>query len=111
MPFVAHYLDANGVMKSNLDETEIVAALATGEGLLWVDINETTADDGKKGPRECSIAEAYKSFLVGGAQEPAGVWFPIPSHHLHNQGAQWYNHSRSIVLEDHDVRSQQMGND
>ena len=46
MPFKAYYLDANGEFHKDLDEEAIQAAYASGQGLLWVDIGETTGEDG-----------------------------------------------------------------
>jgi len=47
MPFKAEYLDPKGLLHTGLTEQETEAALASGEGVLWVDIGETTEDDGR----------------------------------------------------------------
>jgi magnesium transporter len=47
MPFKAYYLDPAGRLHQDLDEAQIAAAQASGEGLLWVDIGETTQADGQ----------------------------------------------------------------
>lgn len=47
MPFKAYYLDPAGKLRQNLTEEEVTEAVALGEGLLWVDIAETTEEDGK----------------------------------------------------------------
>ena len=46
MPFKAYYLDATGEFHKDLNEEQIQTAYASGEGLLWVDISETTEEDG-----------------------------------------------------------------
>jgi magnesium transporter len=47
MPFTAYYLSPAGELRSKLTEEEIGAAVKSGEGLLWVDISATTAEDAK----------------------------------------------------------------
>lgn len=47
MPFIANYLDTRGVVKQGLSEADIEEALNSREGLLWIDIHETTAADGE----------------------------------------------------------------
>jgi magnesium transporter len=47
MPFKAYYLDPAGKLHKDLNEPEVQAAHASGEGLLWVDISETTQEDGE----------------------------------------------------------------
>lgn len=47
MPFKAFYLDPEGQLQTGLTENDIQASLASDEGLLWVDIGETTVDDGE----------------------------------------------------------------
>lgn len=47
MPFTAYYLDPAGKLRKNLNEQEIQAAHTSEEGLLWVDISETTQGDGE----------------------------------------------------------------
>jgi len=45
MPYRAYYLDTLGTLRRDLSEEEIRAAFASKEGLLWVDIVETTDED------------------------------------------------------------------
>lgn len=47
MAFNAFYLTPAGEMVRGLDETQIRAARQSTEGLLWVDICDTTEDDGR----------------------------------------------------------------
>ena len=46
MPFKAYYLDTKGTLSRDLDEEEIRSAFESKQGLLWVDITETTEEDG-----------------------------------------------------------------
>lgn len=45
MPFTAYYLSPEGELKRQLSEPDIRAAFESKQGLLWVDIAETTAED------------------------------------------------------------------
>jgi magnesium transporter len=47
MPFTAYYLSPDGKLQRDLTETEIKAAFDSRQGLLWVDIVETTQEDGR----------------------------------------------------------------
>ena len=47
MSFKAFYLSAEGDFKRGLNEDEIRTAYQSGKGLLWVDISETTEQDGE----------------------------------------------------------------
>jgi magnesium transporter len=47
MPFTAYYLSPDGSFKRDLTEAEIKAAFDSKQGLLWVDIVETTPEDGR----------------------------------------------------------------
>jgi magnesium transporter len=47
MPYVSFYLNPSGELQKELKEEEIRAAFASGEGLLWVDIGETSQEDGE----------------------------------------------------------------
>jgi magnesium transporter len=47
MPISAYYLAKDGTLQRDLSEEQIKAAFTSGEGLLWVDITETTGEDGK----------------------------------------------------------------
>jgi len=47
MSFKAYYLDTKGKLRQGLDEKDVQAALASGEGLLWVDIKDTGEADGE----------------------------------------------------------------
>jgi magnesium transporter len=47
MPVRAYYLATDRTLQSDLSEEQIKAAFESGEGLLWVDITETTEEDGK----------------------------------------------------------------
>jgi magnesium transporter len=47
MPFKAYYLDARDEFHKDLTEEQVQAAYASDEGLLWVDIGETTEEDGE----------------------------------------------------------------
>ena len=42
----AYYFDSDGGLTKNLNEEQIRVAFASGVGLLWVDIGETTEEDG-----------------------------------------------------------------
>ena len=46
MPLKAYYLTPGGDLQKDLSETEIAAAFASREGLLWVDVPDITAEDG-----------------------------------------------------------------
>jgi magnesium transporter len=46
MPFKAYYMSPEGGLKSGLNEEEVRAAFQSEQGLLWVDIYETTEADG-----------------------------------------------------------------
>jgi magnesium transporter len=47
MPFTAYYLSPDGNLKRDLTEAEIKAAFDSKQGLLWVDIVETSPEDGR----------------------------------------------------------------
>ena len=47
MPFKAHYLSSKGDLRLGLNEQEVRAAFESKEGLLWVDVAETTEEDGE----------------------------------------------------------------
>ena len=47
MPFKAYYLTPTGELRSEIDEDQVKSAFESGEGLLWVDISDTTDEDGK----------------------------------------------------------------
>jgi len=47
MPFQAYYLSPEGNLQRDLNEAEIKAAFESKQGLLWVDIVETSQEDGK----------------------------------------------------------------
>ncbi|HJX70241.1 MAG TPA: hypothetical protein VJ441_04015 [Dehalococcoidia bacterium] len=47
MPFKAYYLSPEGNLQRDLTGEEIKAAFESRQGLLWVDIVETTEEDGK----------------------------------------------------------------
>lgn len=47
MPFKAYYLTPEGDLRRDISEAEIGAAFESKQGLLWVDIFETTQEDGK----------------------------------------------------------------
>lgn len=47
MPVTAYYLSPSGDLRHHIDEEEIRSAYMSGEGLLWVDIAETTEEDGE----------------------------------------------------------------
>jgi magnesium transporter len=47
MPFTAYYLSPDGKFQHDLTEAEIKAAFDSKQGLLWVDIVETTPEDGR----------------------------------------------------------------
>jgi magnesium transporter len=46
MPIKAFYMAPDGQLRQDLSEDEIVAAYAAKQGLLWVDVGETTGADG-----------------------------------------------------------------
>lgn len=46
MSFKAYYLSQDGNLRRDLDRQQIQEALASGEGLLWVDLDNTTEQDG-----------------------------------------------------------------
>lgn len=45
MPYQAYYLDTKGTLRRELSEKEIRDAFASKQGLLWVDVSETIAED------------------------------------------------------------------
>ena len=47
MPAIAYYLTTDGTLQRELSEEQIKAAFESGEGLLWMDIMETTEEDGR----------------------------------------------------------------
>jgi magnesium transporter len=47
MPFQAYYLSPDGKLQRDLTETQIKKICDSRQGLLWVDISETTPEDGK----------------------------------------------------------------
>lgn len=47
MAVIAHYLTPEGELEHNLDETNVKLAYESGQGLLWVDIGDTTKTDGE----------------------------------------------------------------
>jgi magnesium transporter len=47
MPFNAYYLTPTGELQRDLNEDRVRAAFASREGLLWVDICDTTEEDGR----------------------------------------------------------------
>lgn len=47
MSFAAYYLTAEGEVRSNLSPEDTKGALESRQGLLWVDVAETTEEDGK----------------------------------------------------------------
>ena len=46
MSFKAYYLSPQGTLQKDLTEDEIQAAFQSKQGLLWVDVTETTEEDG-----------------------------------------------------------------
>jgi magnesium transporter len=46
MPITSYYLGPDGEVRGNLSAEEIGAAYRSGKGLLWVDIDEITPEDG-----------------------------------------------------------------
>ena len=46
MAYKAYYLGPDGELRCDLSEEEVRSAFASKEGLLWVDVSETTEDDG-----------------------------------------------------------------
>lgn len=46
MPYSSYYYSESGTLTSDLSRAQIEAALQSGQGLLWVDIFETTPEDG-----------------------------------------------------------------
>lgn len=47
MPFSAYYLMPSGELRRGLNEQEVRTAFTSKEGLLWVDICDTTEEDGR----------------------------------------------------------------
>jgi magnesium transporter len=47
MPFTSYYLTLEGKLQGDLSNEEIVGALQARQGLLWVDVNDTTEEDGR----------------------------------------------------------------
>ncbi len=47
MSFASYYLNEHGVLRTGLDAEETKAAFESHKGLLWVDVHETTEDDGQ----------------------------------------------------------------
>jgi len=47
MPIKAYYLAPDGILQHNLSEDKVATAYESKQGLLWVDIAETTEDDGR----------------------------------------------------------------
>ena len=59
MPFKGYYLSPEGDLKRELAAEEIKAAFESGQGLLWVDIAETTEEDSK------FLAQTFKDHEIG----------------------------------------------
>jgi magnesium transporter len=47
MPVKAYYLSPEGDLRKNLNEEEIRVAYESRQGMLWVDVSETTEEDGQ----------------------------------------------------------------
>jgi len=47
MPFTAYYLDPQGNLNTRLREEEVRSAFEARRGVLWVDIGDTTEEDGR----------------------------------------------------------------
>ena len=47
MPFKAYYLSPEGDFRRDISEAEVRTAFESRKGLLWVDVTETTQEDGK----------------------------------------------------------------
>jgi len=47
MAFIAYYLAPTGELQRDLTEDQVNNSYISGEGLLWVDISETTSEDGQ----------------------------------------------------------------
>jgi len=47
MPFTSYYLSPEGEIRSKLSNEEIKAAFKSNQGLLWVDVGDTTEEDGR----------------------------------------------------------------
>jgi len=47
MPFIAYYLTPDGNLRRDLGSQQVQEALASGEGLLWVDVSDTNEQDGE----------------------------------------------------------------
>lgn len=47
MAFTAYYLAPDGELHQNLTEDQVKSSLASGDGVLWVDIPETSSEDGQ----------------------------------------------------------------
>ncbi|MFC1901458.1 magnesium/cobalt transporter CorA [Chloroflexota bacterium] len=47
MPIKAYYLAPDGSLRHDLSEDEVVTSYESKQGLLWVDVSETTEEDGK----------------------------------------------------------------
>lgn len=47
MPIKAYYLTSDGNLQSDLSQAQIIEAYESKQGLLWVDISETTGEDGQ----------------------------------------------------------------
>lgn len=47
MSFKAYHLSPDGELRKNLNEEEIRVAYESKQGMLWVDISETTVEDGR----------------------------------------------------------------
>jgi len=47
MPFTSYYLSPEGELRSELSNEEIKAAFKSNQGLLWVDVGDTTKEDGE----------------------------------------------------------------
>jgi magnesium transporter len=47
MSFTAYYLTPDGDIRSGINEDQVKSSYKSGDGLLWVDISETTNEDGQ----------------------------------------------------------------
>ena len=47
MPFTAYYLAPDGGLHRNLTEDQVESSHNSGDGLLWVDVSETSDEDGQ----------------------------------------------------------------
>ena len=73
MSFKAYYLTPEGVLRRELTEQQVRAAFESKEGLLWVDVAETTEEDGELMERILSLHHLAVEDCLSAAVHPPKI--------------------------------------